>query len=383
MAINISPFYVMEAVSDAEKLTASGYDVIHLSVGQPSAKLPKDVIASAQESLLLEAQGYTHSLGMLPLRQAIADYYATQYGVAVPVSRIAVTVGSSIGCALALMAAFSAGQKIGISVPYYPAYPNMIKALNLAPHYIRADASTRYQLSPSMLMAEKDTLSGLMIASPSNPAGTVINPEDLAEICRICADHNITLISDEIYHGITYGDAIADTALRYSDTAIIVNSFSKYFIMPGFRLGWVVMPEHLMRDYECLLQNFVISAPQISQQIALSMLKQTRMLDAEVERYEHNREIMLLAMQDLGFTDISSAEGAFYLYANCTALADDSKALCDEILHQAHVSIVPGADFDAELGSQMVRISYCGDTERIKEAVTRLKHWKAKRKHAA
>lgn len=383
MGINISPFYVMEALSDAEKLAASGHDIIHLNVGQPSAKLPAEVIALAQASLALENQGYTHSLGMLSLREAIADFYTARYGVDVPVSRIAVTVGSSIGCALALMAAFTAGQKVGISVPYYPAYPNMLKALNLEPHIIRTDASSRYQLTPAMLLAEKKSLSGLMIASPSNPAGTVINPADLADICQICTDNNITLISDEIYHGITYGDTMADTALRYSGAAIIVNSFSKYFIMPGFRLGWVVMPEHLMRDYECLLQNFVISAPQLSQHIALAMLKQTRLLDEEVRRYEQNRAIMLEAMQDLGFTDISTAEGAFYLYANCTALADNSKALCDEILLKAHVSIVAGLDFDAEQGAHMVRVSYCGDSARIEEAVKRLKHWKATRKQAA
>lgn len=372
----IHPFYVMEAMIEAEKLQKSGADIIHLSVGQPSTTLPQDVIERAKASLDDGVIGYTHSLGIEPLRAAISNHYRTRYGVDVPLSRIAVTVGSSVGAALALMAAFGPGDEVGIGVPYYPAYPNMLRGLNLQPRFLRTNANTRYQVTPEQLAHEGAGLKGLMVASPSNPAGTIIEPDDLAALCRWCDSHDARLFSDEIYHGITFGAAKADTALRYSERAIVINSFSKYFLMPGFRLGWVVMPDDIMRRYECLLQSFVISAPTVSQHVALAMFEHTDILDREVARYDTNRTMLMQACHDLGFTDVSAAEGAFYLYASIGSLAESSPVLCTRLLHEAHVSIVPGLDFDEAHGDQTVRMSYCGDTERLRTAIARMKAWK-------
>lgn len=378
----IHPFYVMEALIEAEKLQKAGADIVHLSVGQPSATLPQAVIEKGKMALDDGSIGYTHSLGIEPLREAIAHHYRQRYGVEVPTSRIAVTVGSSVGVALALMAAFAPGDEVGIGVPYYPAYPNMLRGLNLRPRLIRTSANTRYQITPNQLMEEQEGLSGLMVASPSNPAGTIIGPEDMRALCRWCDAHNARLFSDEIYHGITFGDTKADTALRYSERAIVINSFSKYFMMPGFRLGWVVMPDDIMRRYECLLQSFVISAPAISQQIALAMFEHTDFLDQEVQRYRTNRDLLIAACHELGFTDVSTAEGAFYLYANIGDLAKDSPSLCRSLLHEAHVSIVPGLDFDEAHGNRTVRMSYCGDTERLRMAIARMHAWKQQAKAA-
>lgn len=375
MGVDISPFYVMEALREAEKLANAGHDIVHLSVGQPSAMLPDAVISEAQRSLREKNQGYTDSLGMITLREAIGDFYKTRYGISVPVSNIAVTVGSSIGCALALMTAFDAGQKIGITVPYYPAYPNMMRALNFQPEMLRADIQSRYQTTPQILESCKAELAGLMIASPSNPAGTVIPPDDMHQLVMQCKSRNIQLVSDEIYHGITYDKVKADTALRYSEDAIVVNSFSKYFLMPGFRLGWVVMPERFVRHFANLLQNFVISAPSLSQHVALHMLQHTEILDKEVARYKENRAILLGVTERMGMKDIAPADGAFYLYADVSALCDDSKSFCQRMLHEANVSIVPGYDFDTQRGHRMIRISYCGSKERIEEAASRLLSW--------
>lgn len=378
----IHPFYVMEALTEAEKLQKAGVDVIHLTVGQPSARLPQAALERGKATLDHGVVGYTHSQGIEPLREAISGHYRKRYGIDVPISRIAVTVGSSVGAALALMAAFKPGDEIGIGIPYYPAYPNMLRGLNLRPRFLRTTANMRYQVQPGQLAEEGQGIAGLMVASPSNPAGTVIEPEDMKALCHWCDTHNARLISDEIYHGITFGGAKADTALRYSERAIIVNSFSKYFMMPGYRLGWVVMPEELMRRYECLQQSFVISAPTVSQQVALAMFEHTDLLDAEVARYATNRTLLTDACHALGFTDISAAQGAFYLYANIGQLAENSPALCKRLLHEAHVSIVPGLDFDEEQGHRTVRISYCGDTERLREAIARMHAWKGMQKAA-
>jgi aspartate/methionine/tyrosine aminotransferase len=378
----IDPFYVMEAMTHAEMLQKAGKDIIHLSIGQPSGVLPHAAIERTKAALDHGVSSYTHSLGIPPLREAIAQHYRMRYGISVPVSRIAITVGSSVGVALALMAAFTPGDEIAIGVPYYPAYPNMLRGLNLTPKFLRTTAQTRYQVTAEQMEREGNGVAGLMVASPSNPAGTIITPDELAALCRWCDTSGARLFSDEIYHGITFDGAKADTALRYSENAVVINSFSKYFMMPGYRIGWVVMPEALMRRFECLLQGFVISAPTLSQHMALAMFDHLEMLDKEVARYETNRTMLVDACHTLGFTDISTAEGAFYLYANIGTLADTSPELCTRLLHEAGVSIVPGLDFDSTGGHRTVRMSYCGDTERLKEAIARLMLWKQQAKAA-
>lgn len=382
MQAAIQPFYVMEAISEAERLQAQGVDIIHLSVGQPSARLPATVLREAETLMVSQGIGYTHSLGMWSLREAISRFYEARYGVSVAPERVAVTVGASMGCALALMAAFERGARVGIGVPYYPAYPNMLKALGFDPVLLQGSAATRYQPTVEQLV-QTGRLDGVLIASPSNPAGTVMPAETLAGVAGWCDSNGVRLISDEIYHGITFDDAMADTALRYSREAVVINSFSKYFLMPGYRLGWVVLPESMVRSFELLQQNFLISAPAYSQQVALAMFAHTALLDAEVARYATNRAMLLKAAKEFGLTDIAPADGAFYVYGKSTALDANSASLCDALLHEAHVCVVPGRDFDPGHGQEYVRLSYCGDTARLEQAIERLLDWKAGKKRVA
>lgn len=374
----VAPFHVMEVLREAWAHEATGADVIHLSVGQPAEEAPERVRRKAADMLLNKANmGYTNAMGVIPLRQRIAAYYKDTYGIDVPMERVVVTVGSSSAFFISMLAAFEHGDKIAIAFPCYPAYPNMLEAAGLQPVFMRADASTRFQPTVEMLQALPEKPDGLIIASPSNPAGTVIEPAELQRIVAYCEQEGIRLISDEIYHGITYGDHQVQTAAALSDKAIVVNSFSKYFLMPGWRLGWAIVPEELLRSFESLLQNFFISPPAISQYAAIEVFECIDELDAVVQGYARNRKLLLDALPQAGFDNLSPSEGAFYIYADVRRLTNDSDQFCKDMLQQTGVSCVPGHDFDRELGAQFLRFSFCGHEERVDEAVQRLKRWLA------
>lgn len=372
----VSPFHVMEVLREAHALADSGTDVIHLSVGQPWMEAPEAVRKHAADLLTKGATlGYTDAKGILPLRQKISQFYKDVYGADVPASRIIVTVGSSSAFFITLLSAFDPGDKIAIAIPYYPAYPNMLEAAGLKPLYIRTDATTNYQPTVAMLEALSEKPAGLVIASPSNPAGTVICPEELARIVKYCDDNGIRLISDEIYHGITYEDFKVKTAASLSPNAVVVNSFSKYFLMPGWRLGWAVVPEELQRSYESLLQNFFISPPAISQHAAVKVFDCLDELDAVVAGYARNRSLLLETLPKAGFRNLSPAHGAFYIYADVSELTNDSDSFCKSVLNETGVSIVPGHDFDREQGSHFIRFGFAGQESRVREAMQRLQHW--------
>lgn len=372
----VSPFHVMEVLREAHALADSGMDVIHLSVGQPWMEAPEAVRKHAAELLTKGATlGYTDAKGILPLRQKISQFYKDVHGADVPASRIIVTVGSSSAFFITLLSAFDPGDKIAIAIPYYPAYPNMLEAAGLKPLYIRTDATTNYQPTVAMLEALPEKPAGLILASPSNPAGTVICPEELARIVKYCDDNGIRLISDEIYHGITYEDFKVKTAASLSPNAVVVNSFSKYFLMPGWRLGWAVVPEELQRSYESLLQNFFISPPAISQHAAVKVFDCLDELDAVVAGYARNRSLLLETLPKAGFRNLSPAHGAFYIYADVSELTNDSDSFCKSVLNETGVSIVPGHDFDREQGSHFIRFGFAGQESRVREAMQRLQHW--------
>jgi aspartate/methionine/tyrosine aminotransferase len=371
----IAPFEAMEAFREASELKAQGKDIIHLSVGQPGRTVPTAVLESVASAMKNDALGYTDSKGIPALRQRIALQYRTRYGVEVPVERVFVTVGSSGATFMTLLTAFDPGARVALARPAYPAYPNMLQATNLETVFLDTDESTGFQPRVSHLEALPTPPDGLIIASPSNPAGTVLPPEELRAIAQWCKAHGTKLISDEIYHGVTYGDAVAQTALAFSDEAFVVNSFSKYYLLPGWRLGWAVVPERFCRSFESLVQSFFISPPAVSQVAALHVFDHLDTLDAAVAQYAVNRDILMTTLREVGMRGLRHAEGAFYLYANVSGLTNDSRDFCRRLLHEAGVCAVPGLDFDAERGHQYVRFSYAGEQAEIEEACGRIRGW--------
>ena len=372
----IAPFEVMDVLRKANIHAANGADIIHLSLGQPGQEAPLKVRQKMADLLLSgKPMGYTDSRGLTALRTRIAQHYQETYGVSIDVDQVIVTVGGSGAFLTSLIAAFDVGDTVAIALPCYPAYPNMLESLGLNTAYMRATAATHYHPTVEMLQALPKKPDGLIIASPSNPTGTMIPEEEFKRIVAYCDANKIRLISDEIYHGITYNGAKCITAAALSDKAIITNSFSKYFLMPGWRLGWAILPKELQRSAECLLQNFYLSPPTLSQYAALEVFDCKDELEAVIRNYAQNRSILLEGLQKAGFTDIAESEGAFYLYANVSKLTNDSADFCDRMLTETGVAAVPGHDFDREQGGSFVRFSFAGDTARIAESVGRLQHW--------
>lgn len=372
----VTPFYVMEALREANRYADKGDDMIHLSLGQPGDTAPLRVRQKASEMMLAPHNyGYTEAMGVWELRQRIARHYKDFYGLDLPPERVVVTVGSSAAVFMTLLSAFEHGDKIAIANPCYPAYPNMMHALGLEPLYMQAGPATNFQPTVAMLEALPQKPDGLVIASPSNPTGTIIDPVEMQNIIAYCDKNKIRLISDEIYHGITYDGRKVQTTAALSDQAVVVNSFSKYFLMPGWRLGWAIMPESLLRSYESLLQNFFLSPPAIPQYAAIEVFDCMDELNAVVKNYAKNRAIMLEALPKMGLDDLATPQGAFYIYANVSKLTNDSMQFCRDIMHHTGVVAVPGHDFDRENGHAFMRFSFAGKEERVREAMERLGNW--------
>ena len=370
----IPPFIVMEVVRAAAARAAAGGDVLHLEIGQPSTSAPRAVIAAAQAALGREVLGYTEALGVPALRARIARFYQERYGLALPAERIAVTVGSSGAFLLAFLAAFDAGDRVAVTAPGYPAYRHILRALDIEPVELPVGPATGFQ--PTTALLERvGPLDGLVGASPANPTGTMLSREQYQDLARWCTAHAVRLISDEIYHGICYG-APATSALAATQDAVVVNSFSKYFSMTGWRLGWMVLPDDLVRSVECLAQNLFISAPSLAQHAALAAFDATDELDANVKRYAANRALLLNELPAAGFSDFAPADGAFYLYADVAHRTNDSEAFCRKLLAETGIAITPGIDFDAARGGRYVRFSFAGSTEHMAEAARRLKAWR-------
>jgi aspartate/methionine/tyrosine aminotransferase len=370
----IPPFIVMDVMTAAAERQASHGDVIHLEVGQPSTPAPAKVRAAAALALSGEVLGYTLALGIEPLRRRIALHYRRAYGIDVSPERIAVTTGSSGAFLLAFLAAFDPGDRIALASPGYPAYRNILKALGLVPVELPAGPAERFQPTPAMVEAMDPAPAGLIIASPSNPTGTMLSPEAVAQLAAACRRRGIRLVSDEIYHGITYGMR-AETALAHDRQAIVVNSFSKYYSMTGWRLGWMVVPEDLLRPVECLAQNLFISPPAPSQAAAVAAFDCAEELEANVARYRANRDLLLDALPAAGFDRLAPSDGAFYLYADIAHLSNDSQAFCRRMLAETGVAATPGTDFDPDRGSATMRFCFAGSTADMAEAARRLARW--------
>lgn len=372
---DISPFHVMEVVRSARQRAEAGGDVLHLEVGQPSTGAPTPAIGAARAALdRPELLTYTDALGLPALRTRIARHHLLRSGVEIDPDRIAITQGASMACVLAFLATFDVGDRVAVCEPGYPCYRQMLLALGCEVVPVPIGPETRFQPTPELL-DEVGPLDGLVVASPSNPTGSQLTTGELAALATWCADHDVRLVADEIYHGISYREA-APSAITHDDVRpIVINSFSKYFSMTGWRLGWMVLPTELVRPVELLAQNLVISAPTLSQIAAVAAFDGTVELDAHVRRYDTNREVLLSGLVDLGCSTIAPPDGAFYLYADVSHLTDDSQQLCGHWLDQLGVAATPGIDFDPVRGRHTVRFSYAGDTSTIADAVRRLSTW--------
>ena len=372
----IPPFIAMDVLRAANERESAGADIIHLEVGQPGSSAPEPVLDAARRALTNEPIGYTDALGIAPLRREIAAHYQAQYGIAVDPAEVVVTTGSSAAFLLAFLAAFEPGDRVGLAIPGYPAYRNILSALEIEPVLISVGENAHYQPTPELL-ADLGRIDGLILASPANPTGTMISATDLAGLTAYCRDRGIRLVSDEIYHGITY-EAAAATARTYGREAIIVNSFSKYYSMTGWRLGWMLVPPDLARSVECLAQNFYISPPALSQIAALPVFGCRTELDGHVARYRVNRDLLLGTLDAARLTRFAPAEGAFYLYVDITSLTRDSEEFCGRLLAETGIAVTPGLDFDPIDGGGWVRFSFAGSTESVAEAARRLKDWLAR-----
>ncbi|QOL80361.1 pyridoxal phosphate-dependent aminotransferase [Pseudooceanicola spongiae] len=373
---DVDPFIVMDVMTRARELEAEGRRIIHMEVGQPGTPAPKGAREALKSALESEALGYSVTLGLPALRARIAALYGEWYDLDLNPDRVVVTTGSSAGFLLSFASLFDAGARVGIGAPGYPSYRQLLKAMDLEPVILQTTPEARYQPRPDDLRGQG--LQGLMIASPGNPSGTMLSRTALSDLMGAAADEGISLISDEIYHGLHYEDR-AVSALEISDETYVINSFSKYFSMTGWRVGWMVVPEAHVRRVERLAQHMFICAPTASQVAALGALDCHEELQANVAVYARNRQLLLEHLPQAGFTRIAPPDGGFYVYADVRDLTQDSRVFAREILEQAGVAVTPGLDFDATRGAGTLRFSYAGATEDLEEAMQRLKTFMAKR----
>mgnify|MGYP001183054716 CR=1 FL=1 len=373
---NVAPFYAMEILKTANEMADGGAEIMHMETGEPVSGAPAKVIAAAHAALDGARLGYTEAEGDPKLRARIAQHYADYYGRIVAPEQVAVTIGASGGLLLAFLAAFDAGERIAMAEPSYPAYRNTLAALGLEVVGLPAGPETRFQPTVELLRALEKPIHGLIIASPSNPTGTMIPRPEFEAIVKYCDAEGIRIISDEIYHGITYGER-AETILAYGGKAIVANGFSKYFAMTGWRLGWLILPPDLVRPAELLAQNMFVSPPALAQYAAVTAFDCRAELDANVARYAENLKILQRALPQAGFGDLAPSDGAFYVYADVSRLTNDSQDFCREMLKATGVAATPGIDFDTARGSRYVRISFATDNATVARAADALIQWLA------
>lgn len=376
----IPPFYVMDVwLAAAERQRAHG-DLVNLSAGQPSAKAPSPIIEAAARALAQDNLGYTVAMGIPELREGIAASYDTRYGVAVDPDEVVVTTGSSGGFLLAFLACFDVGDRVAVTSPGYPCYRNILSALGCEVVEVPCGPDTRFQPTVEMLAEISPPIKGVVIASPANPTGTVIPPAELAAIASWCETSGVQLISDEIYQGLVYpGAPQTSCAWETSRDAIVVNSFSKYFAMTGWRLGWLLVPRPLLRAVDCLTGNFSICPPTLPQKAAVAAFTPAAIAEADalVHEYAVNRELLLTGLPDIGLGRLAPADGAFYVYADISDYSSDSLAFCAKLLADTGVAIAPGIDFDTVHGGSYVRLSFAGAATDISESLRRMGPWLA------
>ncbi|MUL84040.1 pyridoxal phosphate-dependent aminotransferase [Mycobacterium sp. CBMA247] len=374
----IPPFHVMDVwLAAAERQRTHG-DLVNLSAGQPSAGAPTAVRDAAIAALNRNELGYTVALGIPELRNAIAEMYRTRHGIDVGLDEVVLTTGSSGGFLLTFLACFDAGDRVAIASPGYPCYRNILTALGCEVVEIPCGPETRFQPTVAMLEALDPPVAGVIVASPANPTGTVIPPAELAAIATWCDNSGVRLISDEVYHGLVYpGAPETSCAWETSRNAVVVNSFSKYFAMTGWRLGWILVPTGLQRAVDRLTGNFTICPPALAQHAAVAAFTPGALAEADglLSHYADNRKLLLDGLRGLGIDRLAPTDGAFYVYADVSEYTDDSLAWCSKLLTDTGVAIAPGIDFDTVRGGSYVRLSFAGPTSDIEEALRRIGSW--------
>lgn len=375
---DVPPFMVMDVMAAAERIEASGGHVIHMEVGQPATPAPKTALAAAHAALDSARIDYTSALGLVSLRERISRHYRETYRCQVDPARIVITTGSSAGFILAFLAMFEPGDRVAVTVPGYPPYRHILTALGCEPVLIETTSETRHALTGEALLAahRKAPLKGVLVASPANPTGTMMSREALTDVMAAAHGAGIRFISDEIYHGLDYAFP-AVTAAELSPDALIINSFSKYFCMTGWRIGWMVVPEALVRPIERLQQNLAISVPTLSQIAAEAAFDGCAEMDAIKHGYQENRRILIEGFPKAGLANFLPADGAFYLYADVSQFTSDSFEFAKRMLEETHVAATPGVDFDPIHGRSFVRFSYARSAADMSEAVARIARWLA------
>ena len=375
---NVPPFHVMDLLAAAAERARTHGDLVNLVAGQPSTPAPRPVREAAKRAIDEDLLGYTVALGIPELREAIAGHHQRVYGIDVAVEDVVVTTGSSGGFLLAFLAAFEAGDRVAIARPGYPCYRNVLTSLGCEVVDLPTGPESRFQPTVAMLEALDEPVQGLVVASPANPTGTMLPPEELAALAVWCETHGVQLISDEIYHGIEYATPMQHaTAWQTSREAVVFHSFSKYFSMTGWRLGWMLVPERLRRAVDVLTGNFTICPPVLAQHAAVAAFtpESYAEVDAHVARYAENRALLLDGLPRLGVDRLAPADGAFYVYADVSHLTDDSMGLCHRLLEETGVATAPGIDFDTVDGGRFLRLSFAGAPAEVTEALTRLEAW--------
>ena len=375
----ISPFFVMEMLQIANERQSKGEDILHLEFGEPHVSPSKRVIRAAQERIKSDSLGYTDSVGLLELRSAIADYCNKTYHSTIKKEQVIVTPGSSGSFILSFLALFKIGSLVAHAVPGYPAHANIISALGLKPFPIVVGPETNYQPTIEHLKKLKNNISGIIITSPSNPTGGILKRNDLKDIISFCKKRNIWIISDEIYHGISFHKkaiSVLDIVDISNEKIVVINGFSKYFAMPGWRLGWSILPKNLIETFKNLAQNFFISAPTLSQYAAIQAFNSLNDFGKNVALYKRNRDFLLKELTRIGFKEIFKPQGAFYLYLNVSHLTNNSTLFCMRMLNEIGVAVAPGIDFDPFEGKKFIRIAFSRPLRDIKAAIKRIKNWK-------
>jgi aspartate/methionine/tyrosine aminotransferase len=373
----VPSFIVMDVMQAAAEREALGRKVIHMEVGQPGTPAPHAALERVRQALGNDTLGYTLARGMPALRERIARHYRERYGVSVDPERVVVTTGSSAGFVLAFLGLFDIGARVALPSPGYPCYRHVLSALGQVPVPLITDEASRWMPTADQIdkAAREQRISGLIVASPANPTGTMLEPARMAELVAACRRNNVWFISDEIYHGLSYG-LREQTALEHADDAVVVNSFSKYFSMTGWRIGWLIVPPSIVRPLERLTQNLYISPPAVAQIAALGSFDGLDELERNKAVYAANRTLLLNELPKAGLDRILPADGAFYLYVDVSHLTSDSHAFAREMLLETDIAATPGIDFDPERGARFVRFCYSGSTDDIAEAVRRLQSWK-------
>ena len=373
---NIDPFIVMDVMEKARKAEENGRKIIHLEVGQPSNSIPFEAKRRTSHIMERDPLGYTVALGLPELRKKISGLYDRWYNLDLDPARVVITSGSSGAFILSFISLFDVDARVGIGAPGYPSYRQILKSLGMLPVVVKTSLENKFQPTKNDILS--NSLDGLLVASPSNPSGTMLDQNELAELIETSNSVGANFISDEIYHGIQY-DKKAVSALEITDQCYVINSFSKFFSMTGWRVGWMVVPEDHIRVVERLAQNLFICPPHISQVAALEALSCENELSQYIEIYRKNRQIIMHELPQIGFQNFAPPDGAFYFYVDISRYSDDSLSFCDDVLKEVGVAITPGVDFDPERGNTTIRISYARSTDEISEGINRLGNFMKKR----